>query len=77
MSDPPKSLFGDGGKIVVPTPKRNEIAASEPAVTEVDAEKRFTLSQPDDKDVEDANAATNAAKLEGKFSSLLLIYKSY
>ncbi|KAI5381178.1 hypothetical protein J4E82_000378 [Alternaria postmessia] len=70
MSDPPKSLFGDGGKIIVPMPKGKASVASEPAITGVNTEKRFTLSQPDDKDVKDAAAATNTAKLEGKLASI-------
>lgn len=73
MSDPPKSLFGDGGKIIVPMPKGKASVASEPAITGVNTEKRFTLSQPDDKDVKDAAAATNTAKLEGKLASIGLL----
>ena len=73
MSDTPKSLFGDGGKIIVPMPKGKASVASEPAITGVNTEKRFTLSQPDDKDVKDAAAATNTAKLEGKLASIGLL----
>ena len=73
MSDPPKSLFGDGGKIIVPMPKGKASVASKPAITGVNTEKRFTLSQPDDKDVKDAAAATNTAKLEGKLASIGLL----